>query len=59
MSAIAEKLKALAIDDDTAQLDLLRDLAGIERGDETPSTPAVATLVFLFLLVNIYGSQFK
>ena len=59
MSDIAQKLKALAVNDDTALLDLLRDLAGIERGDETPSTPAVATLVFLFLLANIYGGQFE
>ena len=41
------------------QLDLLKDLAGIERGEEVPATPAVATLVFLFLLVNIYGTNFE
>jgi uncharacterized tellurite resistance protein B-like protein len=41
------------------QLDLLKDLVGIERGEEAPSTPAVATLVFLFLLVNIYGTSFE
>ena len=49
----------LAGDDDKTQLNLLKDLAGIERGDETPSTAAVASLAFLFLLVNIYESHLK
>ena len=57
---ISLKLRAEACDDRTErQLDLLKDLAGIGREDEAPSTPAVAILVFLFLLVNIYGSQFE
>ena len=41
------------------QLDLLKDLAGIGREEEVPPTPAVATLVFLFLLVNIYGAKLE
>ena len=44
---------------DEKQLESLKDLAGIERGEEVPATPAVATLVFLFLLVNIYGIRFE
>ena len=44
---------------DEKQLESLKDLTGIERGEEVPATPAVATLVFLFLLVNIYGIHFK
>jgi hypothetical protein len=47
------------VDSGEKQLDLLKDLAGIERGEEAPSTSAVATLVFLFLLVNIYGTSFE
>ena len=58
MSDISQKLRAAALEG-VAQLDLLRELAGIERGDEAPPTPAVATLVFLFLFVNIYGSHFE
>ena len=57
---IAQKLQTVAGDNgDEKQLDLLKDLAGIGREDEAPSTPAVATLVFLFLLVNIYGTNFE
>ena len=57
---IAQKLQTVASDDGSEkQLDLLKDLAGIGREDEAPSTPAVATLVFLFLLVNIYGTNFE
>ena len=63
---IAHKLKlqtTVAGDVDSSsgekQLELLKDLAGIERGEEVPATPAVATLVFLFLLVNIYGTNFE
>ena len=58
MVDISQKLQAAA-EDGTAQLDVLRELASVEKGDETPSTPAVATLVFLYLLVNIYGGHFK
>ena len=58
MKDIAEKLGAGG-GDYQARLRVLKELAGIERGDETPSTPAVATLVFLFLLVNIYGTQLE
>ena len=57
---IVKKLQTVAGDDGgEKQLDLLKDLAGIGREEEVPSTPAVATLVFLFLLVNIYSSQFE
>ena len=58
---ISLKLQTLTGEDGTAekQLNLLKDLVGIGREEEAPSTPAVATLVFLFLLVNIYGTKFE
>ena len=58
LTEVGEKLGAVG-KDYQARLAVLKELAGIEWGDETPSTPAVATLVFLFLLVNIYGTQLE
>ena len=58
ISDIAHQLRT--IDDDAiAHPDVLKELAGIETEDEVPSTPAMATLVFLFLLVSIYGAQLE
>ena len=63
VAEVALKLRAVADISDNGstekQLDLLKDLSGIGREEEAPSTPAVATLVFLFLLVNVYGAQFE
>ena len=60
MSDLTQKLRT-AGDDDKVQPNLLKDLAGIERGDEMPSTAAVASLAFLFLtrkhLVELTSSQ--
>ena len=58
---ISLKLQTLSSKGSTAekQLDLLKDLVSIEREEDAPSIPAVATLVFLFLLVNIYGTEFE
>ena len=58
VSDLTQKLRT-AGNDDKVQLNLLKDLAGIERGDEMPSTAAVASLAFLFLLVNIYESHLE
>ena len=58
ISDITHRLRVVG-DDVIARLDVLKELAGMEREDEAPSTPAVATLVFLFLLVNIYGVQLE
>lgn len=58
VSDITQRLKA-ATSDSVTQLDVLRELAGISREDEAPSTSDVAKLVFLYLLVNINGGDVK
>ena len=58
ISDIAHQLR-MVDDDAIARLDVLKELAGLEREDEVLLTPAMATLMFLFLLVSIYGAQLE